>query len=224
MQTEARLPAASLRAAARPEFTEILDRVRKMRPEIASRALASEKAKRVSAETMEALRDADVFRVMQPKRFGGYEYGPAELAQIGFELVGLVAAPDGAERSRFASAGAHGQLPEILKPPSTGSTLGSARKKGMTAFFPLQAQQEVWRNLGQFTRRLIATSEFPGAASGAIVVTPAISLSLLLRGCISVGRSCDTWNVRLASASSFAGAQASDHSAGQRKQHAKQQE
>ena len=35
---------------------------------------------------MNALRDADVFRVMQPKRFGGYEYGPAELAQIGFEL------------------------------------------------------------------------------------------------------------------------------------------
>jgi hypothetical protein len=58
MQTEARLPVASLRAAARPEFTEILDRVRKLRPEIAGRALASEKAKRVPAETMEALRDA----------------------------------------------------------------------------------------------------------------------------------------------------------------------
>src|ERR1700730_1346394 len=73
-------------ASLRPEFTEILGRVRKLRSEIASRALASEKAKRVPAETMEALRDADVFRVMQPKRFGGYEYGPAELAQIGFEL------------------------------------------------------------------------------------------------------------------------------------------
>ncbi len=121
MQTEARLPAATLRTTARPEFTEILDRVRKMRPEIASRALASEKAKRVSAETMEALRDADVFRVMQPKRFGGYEYGPAELAQIGFELG-----------RACGSTGWCGTLAVCFG--------------WMTAFFPLEAQQEVWEN------------------------------------------------------------------------------
>jgi resorcinol 4-hydroxylase (FADH2) len=121
MQTEARLPVASLRAAARPEFTEILDRVRKLRPEIASRALASEKAKRVPAETMEALRDADVFRVMQPKRFGGYEYGPAELAQVGFELG-----------RACGSTGWCGTLAVCFG--------------WMTAFFPLEAQQEVWEN------------------------------------------------------------------------------
>ena len=42
--------------------------------------------RREALPAMEALRDAGVFRTMQPKRFGGYEYGPAELAQIGFEL------------------------------------------------------------------------------------------------------------------------------------------
>lgn len=119
MQTEARFQAANHKAATRPEFAEILDRVRRLRPEIASRALAAEKAKHVPAETMAALRDADVFRVMQPKRFGGYEYGPAELAQIGFELG-----------RACGSTGWCGTLAVCFG--------------WMTAFFPLEAQQEVW--------------------------------------------------------------------------------
>ena len=122
MQMEATLQVASnSKAATRPEFAEILGRVRKLRPEIESRALATEKAKRVPAETMEALRDADVFRTMQPKRFGGYEYGPAELAQIGFELG-----------RACGSTGWCGTLAVCFG--------------WMTAFFPLEAQQEVWDN------------------------------------------------------------------------------
>jgi resorcinol 4-hydroxylase (FADH2) len=46
----------------------------------------SDRADENCTETMEALRDTGAFRTMQPKRFGGYEYGPAELAQVGFEL------------------------------------------------------------------------------------------------------------------------------------------
>ena len=119
MQMEAKLHVADSNAARRPDFAEILGRVRKLRPEIASRALATEKAKRVPAETMAALRDADVFRMMQPKRFGGYEYGPAELAQIGFELG-----------RACGSTGWCGTLAVCFG--------------WMTAFFPLEAQQEVW--------------------------------------------------------------------------------
>jgi resorcinol 4-hydroxylase (FADH2) len=119
MQMEATLRAASGKAATRPEFGEILERVRKLRPQIESRALATEKAKRVPAETMEALRDAGVFRTMQPKRFGGYEYGPAELAQIGFELG-----------RACGSTGWCGTLAVCFG--------------WKTAFFPLEAQQEVW--------------------------------------------------------------------------------
>ena len=48
-------------APVRPDFADILGRVRKLRPEIAARALAAEKAKRVPAETMDALRDAMFF-------------------------------------------------------------------------------------------------------------------------------------------------------------------
>src|SRR5712671_6899550 len=121
MQMEAKLHVADSNAARRPEFAEILGRVRKLRSEIESRALATEKAKRVPAETMEALRDAAVFRTMQPKRFGGYEYGPAELAQIGFELG-----------RACGSTGWCGTLAVCFG--------------WMTAFFPLEAQQEVWDN------------------------------------------------------------------------------
>ena len=108
-------------APVRPDFAEILGRVRKLRPDIEQRALAAEKAKRVPAETMDALRDADVFRLMQPERFGGYQYGPAELAQIGFEL------------GRGCG--------------STGWCATLAVCFGwMTSFFPLEAQLEVWDN------------------------------------------------------------------------------
>ncbi|MDT2022295.1 acyl-CoA dehydrogenase family protein [Methylocella sp. CPCC 101449] len=121
MQQEATRVVAVQPLATRPDFSDIIARIRKLAPEIDARALSTEKAKRVPAETMEALRDANVFRTMQPKRFGGYEYGPAELAQIGFEL---------------------------------GRTCGSTGWCGtlavcfgwMTAFFPLEAQQEVWDN------------------------------------------------------------------------------
>lgn len=119
MQMEAARGVASRIAIQRPEFSEILDRVRKLRPDIDARALATEKARRVPAETMEALRAADVFRMMQPYRFGGYEYGPAELAQIGFELG-----------RACGSTGWCGTLAVCFG--------------WMTAFFPLEAQQEVW--------------------------------------------------------------------------------
>jgi 3-hydroxy-9,10-secoandrosta-1,3,5(10)-triene-9,17-dione monooxygenase len=92
MQVQVTRSVAASNAAARPEFAEVLERVRRLRPDIEARALAAEKAKRVPAETMEALRDADVFRLMQPQRFGGYEYGPAELAQIGLERWQFVSA------------------------------------------------------------------------------------------------------------------------------------
>jgi resorcinol 4-hydroxylase (FADH2) len=118
---QAKRPISDSKAATRPQFAEILDRVRELRPQIESRALAAEKAKRIPAETMGALRDAGVFRLMQPARFGGYEYGPAELAQIGFELG-----------RACGSTGWCGTLAVCFG--------------WMTAFYPLEAQQEVWGN------------------------------------------------------------------------------
>jgi 3-hydroxy-9,10-secoandrosta-1,3,5(10)-triene-9,17-dione monooxygenase len=132
MQQEAKRSAAIHKLATRPEFTEIVARIRKLAPDISARALSAEKARRVPAETMDALRDADVFRAMQPKRFGGYEYGPAELAQIGFELG-----------RACGSTGWCGTLAVCFG--------------WMTTFFPLEAQQEVWDD----TDNLLAVSYTP---------------------------------------------------------------
>ena len=132
MQAEATLAAVPRQAAVRPDFADILGRVRKLRPEIEARALAAEKAKRVPAETMDALRDTQVFRLMQPARFGGYEYGPAELAQVGFEL--------GRACGSTAWCG------------TLAVCFG-----WMTSFFPLEAQQEVWDN----PDNLLAVSYLP---------------------------------------------------------------
>ncbi len=105
MQMEAARSVASRIAIQRPEFSEILDRVRKLRPDIDARALATEKARRVPAETMEALRAADVFRIMQPYRFGGYEYGPPNWRRSASSSAAPAAAPAGAARWRCASVG-----------------------------------------------------------------------------------------------------------------------
>jgi 3-hydroxy-9,10-secoandrosta-1,3,5(10)-triene-9,17-dione monooxygenase len=70
--------------------------------------------------------------MMQPKRFGGYEYGPAELAQVGFELG-----------RACGSTGWCGTLAVCFG--------------WMTAFFPLEAQQEVWDD----TDNLLAVSYLP---------------------------------------------------------------
>jgi resorcinol 4-hydroxylase (FADH2) len=119
MQMQATRAVASDTAETRPEFATILARLRELRSEIASRALATEKAKRVPAETMEALRDTGAFRTMQPKRFGGYEYGPAEMAEIGFELG-----------CACGSTGWCGTLAVCFG--------------WKMAFFPLEAQEEVY--------------------------------------------------------------------------------
>jgi resorcinol 4-hydroxylase (FADH2) len=119
MQMQATRAVANDTAETRPEFATILARLRELRSEIASRALATEKAKRVPAETMEALRDTGAFRTMQPKRFGGYEYGPAEMAEIGFELG-----------CACGSTGWCGTLAVCFG--------------WKMAFFPLEAQEEVY--------------------------------------------------------------------------------
>ncbi|MFZ5692987.1 MAG: acyl-CoA dehydrogenase family protein [Pseudomonadota bacterium] len=132
MQQEAKRSAAVHTLAARPDINDLIARIQKLAPEISARALKAEKAKRVPAETMDALRDANIFRMMQPKRFGGYEYGPAELARVGFELG-----------RACGSTGWCGTLAVCFG--------------WMVAFFPLEAQEEVWDD----TDNLLAVSYVP---------------------------------------------------------------
>ena len=66
----------------RPEVSELLSRAREIAGLARERARETEAARRVSADMVERMRRADLFRVMQPKAYGGFEYGFEVFAQI----------------------------------------------------------------------------------------------------------------------------------------------
>jgi len=55
-------------------------------PVLRERAQATEAARRVSAEIIQAFREAGIFRLMQPARYGGYEYGFTAFIDVISEL------------------------------------------------------------------------------------------------------------------------------------------
>jgi alkylation response protein AidB-like acyl-CoA dehydrogenase len=60
-------------AAAVPDSAELVNRVRKLQPLIASHAAQGEEDRRVVEESITALTEAGVFKIAQPRRYGGYE-------------------------------------------------------------------------------------------------------------------------------------------------------
>src|SRR5262249_23123518 len=60
-------------AAATPEPTEIIARARAMIPRLAERSLEGRRQRRIPDETIAVMQRAGFFRVLQPKRWGGYE-------------------------------------------------------------------------------------------------------------------------------------------------------
>ncbi|MBF6208900.1 3-hydroxy-9,10-secoandrosta-1,3,5(10)-triene-9,17-dione monooxygenase oxygenase subunit [Streptomyces gardneri] len=67
---------------------EVLDRVRPLLPAIADRAVEADRQRRVPAETIAELKEAGAFRLLQPKRYGGYESDPRELYEVVRALAG----------------------------------------------------------------------------------------------------------------------------------------
>src|SRR5262245_49342220 len=60
---------------ARPELAELLARADGIAKLARERARQTEADRRISAEMTERMREADLFRVMQPAAYGGFEYG-----------------------------------------------------------------------------------------------------------------------------------------------------
>jgi resorcinol 4-hydroxylase (FADH2) len=58
-----------------PPLTRIVAAAQELVPTLRAKAQATEQARRVSPEMMEAFARAGLFRLMQPARYGGYEYG-----------------------------------------------------------------------------------------------------------------------------------------------------
>ena len=79
----------------RTEFSVLLNRVRELQPAVRAAARDTETNRRVSKKTMDLLREAELTKLMRPARFGGFEYGTGELAQIAFELGRACGSTDG---------------------------------------------------------------------------------------------------------------------------------
>jgi alkylation response protein AidB-like acyl-CoA dehydrogenase len=107
--------------ATAPKLTTIVAAASDLVPMLRERAQATEVARRVSAETTAAFRDAGFFRLMQPARYGGYEYGFTAFIDVITELG------RGCTSSAWACA------------------IGTIHQ-WLIAGFPEEAQDDVWRN------------------------------------------------------------------------------
>jgi resorcinol 4-hydroxylase (FADH2) len=104
-----------------PELAELLRRARAIAAAAREQALATESARRVSADMIERIRAAELFRVMQPRVHGGFELG----FDLFFQIVATIAQGCG----------------------STGWVYGLlASHQWLIACFAKEAQAEIWRD------------------------------------------------------------------------------
>ena len=67
-------------------FQRLLDAATELRGLVAQRARQTELDRRVSDEVTQLLKEAGLYRVVQPRRFGGYELGLEALRRLAFEI------------------------------------------------------------------------------------------------------------------------------------------
>lgn len=119
MQTVSKIAKPVLMPAGRPSPEAILARIRTTLPAIAARAAQTERDRRVPRESVEALREAGLFRIVQPAEFGGWEHDFCVLAEVVVEIAGACA--------------------------STAWVCGlQAAHQWLLASFPIEAQHDVW--------------------------------------------------------------------------------
>src|SRR5579875_827730 len=119
-----------------PTADELVARAAAMVPALRQRATATEAQRRVGKESAQEFRDAGFFRVLQPKRYGGYEHPFGTHMRIAAELG----------RGCASSA----WVASVV-----------AVHSWIVGMFPEEAQDEVW---GADTDALIATSFLPAGA------------------------------------------------------------
>ena len=104
-----------------PTIETMLDAVRQFVPELKRRARDFERERRIPTDVIATLADIGLFRLLQPRRFGGLEYGFADFVRINLELG-----------------------------RGCGSTAWCASiamiHNWLVALYPIEAQQEVWHD------------------------------------------------------------------------------
>jgi resorcinol 4-hydroxylase (FADH2) len=103
------------------ETAELLSRAAAIGDLAREAALETERERHVSAELIGRMREAKLFRVMQPARYGGFEHG----YDVFVELVAAIAAGDGSTGWVYSLGAVHPWL---------------------IACYPEEAQQEVWND------------------------------------------------------------------------------
>src|SRR5262245_18742941 len=127
---------AARRSAANPDVPDLLTRARAIAALARERAQQTEADRRVGDDMIERMRQADLFRIMQPRAYGGFEYGFDVVAQV----VAAIASGCG----------------------STGWVYGLlASHQWLIACFSKAAQDEVWQD-----RTALAAGRRSTAATG----------------------------------------------------------
>src|SRR4029077_19104834 len=72
----------------RPDVAELLARAREIAGIARERARETEAARRVGDDMIARLRQADLFRIMQPRAYGGFEYGFDVFVQVQMTIAG----------------------------------------------------------------------------------------------------------------------------------------
>jgi resorcinol 4-hydroxylase (FADH2) len=135
------MPVAASRSSARPDVPELISRARDIAQLVRARAEQTELDRRVSEDVVDRMRKAELFRVLQPQAYGGFEYGFDVFVQI----VAIIA----------GSCGSSGWVYGLL-----------ASHQWLTACFPARAQDEFWRDHGALAAGSYAPAGQGEAASG----------------------------------------------------------
>jgi resorcinol 4-hydroxylase (FADH2) len=130
----------------RPDVAELLARAREIAAVARERSLATESARRVDDDMIERMRQADLFRILQPRAYGGFE--------LGFDVFALV------EATLASGCGSTGWVYGLL-----------ASHQWLVACFPEQAQAEVWRDRSALAAGTYAPVARAVAAEGGYLVS-----------------------------------------------------
>ena len=105
--------------AAKPSAAELVSRAEKIAVLAREHALETERNRTVSPELIAAMREAGLFRIMQPEAFDGFEYG----YDVFVDCVAAISAGDGSTGWVYSLGAVH---------------------PWMFAGLPLEAQHEIW--------------------------------------------------------------------------------
>jgi resorcinol 4-hydroxylase (FADH2) len=130
----------------RPAVAELLARARAIAEAARARAQETEAARRIGEDIIARMGQADLFRILQPKQYGGFEYGFDVFAQV--------------EATLASGCGSTGWVFGLL-----------ASHQWLIACFSQQAQDEVWQDRAALAAGTYAPVAQAEMVDGGYVVT-----------------------------------------------------